>query len=90
VLDPDNGNPFPPRLLDQSADVRNDRVALVSPFEDGLLCPPTVNTPTDSEPERTLERAACIHGAAAAATARSDAASETASTRAMGRSSAAS
>jgi hypothetical protein len=31
VLDPDNGDPFPPRLLDKAADVRDDRVALVSP-----------------------------------------------------------
>src|SRR6266702_6774520 len=29
VLDPDNGDPFPPRLLDQAADVRDDRVAPV-------------------------------------------------------------
>ena len=30
MLDPDHGDPFPPRLLDQAADVRDDRVALVS------------------------------------------------------------
>src|SRR5262249_62239234 len=37
VLDPDNGDPFPPRLLDKAADVRDDRVALVSPFDDAVL-----------------------------------------------------
>jgi hypothetical protein len=37
VLDPDNGDPFPPRLLDKAADVRDDRVALVSPLDDAVL-----------------------------------------------------
>jgi hypothetical protein len=37
VLDPDNGDPFPPRLLDKAADVRDDRVALVSPRDDAVL-----------------------------------------------------
>ncbi len=37
VLDPDDGDPFPPRLLDKAADVRNDRVALVSPLDDAVL-----------------------------------------------------
>ena len=37
VLDPDDGNPFPPRLLDKAADVRDDRVALVSPLDDAGL-----------------------------------------------------
>jgi hypothetical protein len=75
VLDPDDGDPFPPRLLDKAADVCDHRVALVSPLDDavlhvddeergvrpvlecghglplltrGRLCPPTVDTPTDS------------------------------------------
>jgi hypothetical protein len=37
VLDPDNGDPFPPRLLDKAADVRDDRIALVSPTDDAVL-----------------------------------------------------
>ena len=37
VLDPDDGDPFPPRLLDKAADVRDDRVALVSPLDDAVL-----------------------------------------------------
>jgi len=82
VLDPDNGDPFPSRLLDKAADVRDDRVALVSPLDDAvlhvddeecgvrpvlecghglplapaaLLCPPTVDLPTDSGPERASD-----------------------------------
>jgi hypothetical protein len=37
VLDPDNGDPFPSRLLDKAADVRDDRVALVRPPDDAVL-----------------------------------------------------
>jgi hypothetical protein len=37
VLDPDNGDLFPPRLLDKAADVRDDRVALVRPLDDAIL-----------------------------------------------------
>jgi hypothetical protein len=37
VLDPDNGDPFPPRLLDKAADVRDDRVALVRSLDDAIL-----------------------------------------------------
>jgi len=37
VLDPDDGDPFAPRLLDQAADVRDDRVALVSAVDDACL-----------------------------------------------------
>src|SRR2546430_9873201 len=37
VLDPDNGDPFPPRLLDKAADVGDDRVALGSPLDDAVL-----------------------------------------------------
>src|SRR6185312_5024827 len=37
MLDPDNGDLFPPRLLDQAADVRDNRVALVSAPDDTVL-----------------------------------------------------
>jgi hypothetical protein len=37
VLDPDDGNLLPPRPLDQAADVRDDRVALVSSLDDAVL-----------------------------------------------------
>src|SRR5207247_3850492 len=37
VLDPANGAPFPPRLVDKAADVRDDRVALGSPLDDAVL-----------------------------------------------------
>src|SRR5205823_7799681 len=37
VLDPDDGDPFPARLLDKADDVRDDRVALVSPLECAVL-----------------------------------------------------
>jgi hypothetical protein len=37
MLDPDDGNLFLPRLLDQAADVRDDRVALVSTRDDAVL-----------------------------------------------------
>src|SRR5207247_8229545 len=37
VLDPDNGDPLPPRLFDQGADVRDDSVALGSPLDDAVL-----------------------------------------------------
>ena len=37
VLDPDDGDPFPPRLLDKAADVRDNRGALVRPRDDALL-----------------------------------------------------
>jgi hypothetical protein len=37
VLDPDDGDPFPPRLFDKAADVRDDRVALVRPRDDAVL-----------------------------------------------------
>jgi hypothetical protein len=37
VLDPDNGDLFPPRLVDKAADVRDDRVALVRSLDDAIL-----------------------------------------------------
>jgi hypothetical protein len=37
VLDPDDGDPFPARLLDQAADVGDDRVTLVSPPDNAVL-----------------------------------------------------
>ena len=37
VLHPDHGHPLPPRPLDKAADIRDDRVALVSPLEGGVL-----------------------------------------------------
>src|SRR2546430_16625150 len=37
VLTPNNGAPFPPRLLDKAADVGDDRVALGSPLDDAVL-----------------------------------------------------
>jgi hypothetical protein len=37
VLDPDDGDPFPPRFLDKTADVGDDRVAFVSPLDDAVL-----------------------------------------------------
>jgi hypothetical protein len=37
MLDPDHGDPFSPRLLDQAADVRDDRIAFVSPADDAVL-----------------------------------------------------
>jgi len=37
VLDPDDGDPFLPRLLDKAADIRDDRVALVRPADDAVL-----------------------------------------------------
>ena len=37
VLDPDDRDPFPPRLLDQAADASHDRVALVSLRDDAVL-----------------------------------------------------
>ena len=37
VLDPDDGDLFPPRLLDQAADVCDHRVALVSLPDDAVL-----------------------------------------------------
>lgn len=37
MLDPDNGCPFPPCLLNKVADVRDDRVALVRPLDDAVL-----------------------------------------------------
>src|SRR6202035_233394 len=37
VLDPDDGDLFAPRLLDQAANVRHDRVAIVSPPHDAVL-----------------------------------------------------
>jgi hypothetical protein len=37
VLDPDNGDPFPPRFFNETADVRDDRVALVSSPDDTVL-----------------------------------------------------
>jgi hypothetical protein len=37
VLDPDDGDPFTPCLLDQAADVRDNRVPLVSPLDDSVL-----------------------------------------------------
>src|SRR5205823_6712793 len=37
VLDPDDGDAFLPRLLDEAADVCDDRVALGSPLDDAVL-----------------------------------------------------
>jgi hypothetical protein len=37
VLDPDDGDPLPPRLLDKAAYVRDDRIALGSPLDDSVL-----------------------------------------------------
>src|SRR5258708_1980046 len=37
VLHPDDGDPFPPRPLDEAAHVGDDRVALVRPFDDAVL-----------------------------------------------------
>ena len=37
VLDPDDGDPLPPRPLDEAADGGDDRVALVSPRDDPVL-----------------------------------------------------
>jgi len=37
VLDPDNGDVFPPCLLDKAADLRDDRIALVSLIDDAVL-----------------------------------------------------
>jgi hypothetical protein len=37
MLDPDNRDMFPPRLLDKAADVRHDRIALVTPVHGGVL-----------------------------------------------------
>jgi hypothetical protein len=37
MLDPDHRDPLPPRLLDQAADVRDDRVPLVRPLHDAVL-----------------------------------------------------
>ena len=37
MLDPDDGDLLPPRLLDEAADVRDDRVALVRPLDDAVL-----------------------------------------------------
>ena len=37
MLDPDHGNLFPPGFLDEAADVRNDRVAVVISRDDALL-----------------------------------------------------
>jgi hypothetical protein len=37
VLYPNDGNPFPPRLLDEAADVRDDGAALVSSLNDAGL-----------------------------------------------------
>ena len=37
VLDPDNRDPFSPRLLDEAADPPDDRVSLVSPRDDAVL-----------------------------------------------------
>ena len=37
VLDPDDGNLFLPRLLDEAADVRDDGVALVVSLDDTVL-----------------------------------------------------
>ena len=34
VLDPDNGDLFPPRLLDKAADVRDNRGAVVRSLDD--------------------------------------------------------
>ena len=37
MLDPDDRDIFPPRLLDKAADIRDDRVAIVSPLDDAVL-----------------------------------------------------
>ncbi len=37
VLDPDDGDPFAPRLVDEAADVCDDRVTLVSSLDDAVL-----------------------------------------------------
>jgi hypothetical protein len=37
MLDPDNRDMFPPRLLDKAADVRHNRIALVIPGHDAVL-----------------------------------------------------
>ena len=37
MLHPDDGDPFPPRLLDETADVRDDGAALVSILNDADL-----------------------------------------------------
>jgi hypothetical protein len=37
MLDPDHKDMFPPRLLDQAADVRHDRIALVTPGHGAVL-----------------------------------------------------
>ena len=37
MLDPDDGDPFPARLVDEAGDVRDDRVALVSRPDDAFL-----------------------------------------------------
>jgi hypothetical protein len=37
VLEPDNGNPLSPRLLDKAADIRDHHVALVGPLDDAVL-----------------------------------------------------
>ncbi len=37
MLDPDNRHPFSPRLLNKASDIRDDRVALVSPLDDAVL-----------------------------------------------------
>src|SRR6202042_2563637 len=37
VPDPDDGYLFPPRLVDQAADIRDDRIALVRPGDGAVL-----------------------------------------------------
>ena len=37
VLDPDHGDPFPPRLADKAADIRHDSVAIVRLGDDAVL-----------------------------------------------------
>jgi hypothetical protein len=37
MLDPDNGDPFPPRLLDEAADVGDNLVALHCSLDDAVL-----------------------------------------------------
>jgi hypothetical protein len=37
MLDPDNRDMLPPRFLDEAADVRHDRIALVIPGHDAAL-----------------------------------------------------
>src|SRR5829696_2121164 len=37
MLDPDNGDPFSPRLHDKPADVHDDRIALMSSLDDAVL-----------------------------------------------------